>query len=86
MREEFKNKYGDFSIENIDEVYYFVGPNGKLENSFADLYTNLRKLRNRAAHSPELDLDMAEAIRFVDLALGLANRLKSLTKTKNEVE
>lgn len=33
MREEFRNKYGDFSIENIDEVYYFIGPNGKLENS-----------------------------------------------------
>lgn len=33
MREELKNKYGDFSIENIDEVYYFIGPNGKLENS-----------------------------------------------------
>jgi hypothetical protein len=33
MREEFRNKYGDFSIENIDEVYYFINKEGKLENS-----------------------------------------------------
>lgn len=42
------------------------------------VYNQLRRLRNRAAHGAEFEVDTAEAERFADLALGIAVELNRI--------
>jgi len=50
----------------------------QLGESTLHLYEKLRKIRNEAAHSVGFEVDPEEAVRYVDLALGLARRLQIL--------
>lgn len=52
---------------------------GNLEEGIIQLYENLRRMRNKAAHAQEFEVDAEEAIRYVDIALSIANRLRKLS-------
>lgn len=41
------------------------------------VFDDLRKIRNNAAHAMEFDISSEEAIRYIDLATGLAAWIKS---------
>lgn len=51
----------------------------KLGDNFLELYESLRKMRNDAVHAYEFELDSRDAMRYVDLSLGLANRIRMLS-------
>ncbi len=53
-----------------------------LEGGALGLYENLRKMRNKAAHANEFEIDSEDAVRYVDLALSMANSLKILFNKK----
>jgi len=46
--------------------------NSELPEETFELYNDLRKMRNAAAHAIEFEIDQKEATRYVDLALSLA--------------
>jgi len=48
------------------------------------VYDRLRRLRNGAAHAADFDIDVQEAERYVDIALGLARRLNSIGNANDE--
>ena len=41
------------------------------------LYNDLRKMRNKAVHTAEFEMNISDAKRYVDLALGLAQRIRT---------
>ena len=49
----------------------------KLPGDTIYLYDDLRKLRNKAAHAIEFEINAKDAARYVDLALGLAHRVRT---------
>lgn len=57
-----------------------------LEGGALGLYENLRKMRNKAAHAYEFEIDSEDAVRYVDLALSMANSLQMLFNKNKEKE
>lgn len=55
-----------------------------IDEGTLDLYANLRKMRNKAAHASEIDIDFEEAIRYVDLALSMVHRLQMLVQKRSK--
>lgn len=49
----------------------------KLPKDTMLLYDDLRKMRNNAAHAIEFEISIKDATRYVDLALGLAHRVRT---------
>ncbi len=49
---------------------------GKLNQDTLDVFEKLRSLRNLAAHSFDYELDSDNAIRYIELALSLANAVR----------
>lgn len=58
------------------EVIRSLVKRAKLQEGTLDLYENLRRMRNNAVHAHEFEIDTEEAIRYVDLALSLAYRVR----------
>jgi hypothetical protein len=69
------------SIAGINVIHHFIS-DGKLDQATEILYERLRRLRGQSAHAPDFQIGSDEAIRYVDLALGLANRLQNLADIK----
>jgi hypothetical protein len=51
-----------------------------IDRQTASLHSELQRLRNTAAHAPEFALRPSEAERYIELALGLADLLRSLVR------
>jgi len=49
-----------------------------IDPDMLSIYSNIRKLRNKAAHATDFDLNYEEGIRYVELALWLAERLRQI--------
>jgi hypothetical protein len=60
------------------EVISNLEQNTKLQKGTIELYDNLRRMRNNAAHSLEFEIDHKDAMRYIDIALSLAHRLHML--------
>jgi len=60
------------------ELIHRLIDNAKLEGGILGLYDNLRKMRNNAVHSFESEIDVDEAMRYVDLGLSLVAQLQRL--------
>ncbi len=60
------------------EVIQNLAQRGKLLEGTLNLYEALRKIRNKAAHAHEVEIDFEEAVRYIDLALSLAHRFQIL--------
>jgi hypothetical protein len=56
----------------------------KLDGAVLGLYEKLRRIRAEAAHAPNFQVDYDESVKYVELALSLANRLKSLVSEKKK--
>lgn len=65
------------AIAGAKTISILIGK-GKLEEEIIQIYENLRRMRNKAAHAYEFDINSEEAIRYVDVALSIANRLRRL--------
>ena len=57
------------------EVISNLEQNMKLQKGTIELYDNLRRMRNNAAHSLEFEINRKDAMRYIDIALSLAHRL-----------
>ena len=51
-----------------------------IPESIVPVYTQLRHLRNQAAHAVDFEIEASEAERFADLALGIATRLNEIAE------
>ena len=60
------------------ELIHRLTDDAKLHKGTLDLYESLRVLRNSAVHSFESEIDVDEAMRYVDLALSLVAQLQTL--------
>jgi hypothetical protein len=69
------------AIAGMNIIHQLIAE-GKLDKATITLYEKLRRLRGQSAHVPDFQIETEEAIRYVDLALGLANRLQNLASIK----
>ncbi len=69
------------SIAGVNVIHQLIA-DGKLDKTTVTLYEKLRRLRGQSAHVPDFQIETGEAIRYVELALGLANRLQNLASIK----
>jgi len=59
------------------EVILELAKKARLEGGTIELYDYLRRMRNNAAHSLEFEISYEDVIRYIDLALSLAHRLRT---------
>jgi hypothetical protein len=59
------------------EAIHDLAEKTRLQEGTIELYDYLRRMRNNAAHSFEFEINYKDVIRYIDLALSLAHRLRT---------
>ncbi len=68
---------------NIHQLAMHLFSMKVLNNEVISVYQSLRKLRNQAAHMADFTLSYEEAIKYLDLALGVANTFRRYATTSH---
>lgn len=59
---------------------------GLLDIGALGLYEDLRVLRNIVMHRSDFSITVSDALRYIDLALGLANRFQEITNSEKSTK